>query len=238
MGRSQSAAKPDDAAGTNDETAAAKDESGQPISNGQRNLWINETALATAPSTSPTWRSRSRSRDRRRCRPHPDWDRTRASLPSPSSGAIGGNATCRPHRSAGASKEPCHGHGDGSRGANLSEAAHRLVYAAFPLVTTRWCAVQAEVPQQREPHDLGLDHHRHRGCPDHRRLLRQGSPVVLAEPLRLDVAGERDASTSLRSPCAIGSARPESVDQPVDTASHGSRGCEPRRGRRPNPPET
>ena len=52
MGRFQSAAKPDDAAGTNDETAAAKDESGQPISNGARNIWINETALATALNVS------------------------------------------------------------------------------------------------------------------------------------------------------------------------------------------
>src|SRR5512132_2332265 len=52
MGRFQSAAKPDDAAGTNDATAAAKDESGQPISNGARNIWINETALATALNVS------------------------------------------------------------------------------------------------------------------------------------------------------------------------------------------
>jgi hypothetical protein len=52
MGRFQSAAKPDDAAGTSDEAAAAKDENGQPISNGARNLWINETALATALNVS------------------------------------------------------------------------------------------------------------------------------------------------------------------------------------------
>jgi hypothetical protein len=52
MGRFQSAAKPDDAAGTNDEAAAAKDENGQPISNGARNIWINETALATALNVS------------------------------------------------------------------------------------------------------------------------------------------------------------------------------------------
>jgi hypothetical protein len=52
MGRFQSAAKPDDPAGTSDETAAAKDESGQPISNGARNIWINETALATALNVS------------------------------------------------------------------------------------------------------------------------------------------------------------------------------------------
>ena len=52
MGRFQSAADPGDAAGTNDEAAAAKDEEGNPISNGQRNLWINETALATALNVS------------------------------------------------------------------------------------------------------------------------------------------------------------------------------------------
>ena len=34
--------------GTNDEAAAAKDESGEPISNGARNIWVTETALATA----------------------------------------------------------------------------------------------------------------------------------------------------------------------------------------------
>ena len=48
MGRYQSAAKPDDSAGTNDEAAAAKDDSGQPISNGARNIWVTETALTTA----------------------------------------------------------------------------------------------------------------------------------------------------------------------------------------------
>src|SRR3990172_11322773 len=40
MGRFQSAAKPDDPAGTSDETAAAKDESGQPVANGARNIWV------------------------------------------------------------------------------------------------------------------------------------------------------------------------------------------------------
>ena len=48
----QSADKPDDPAGTSDDTAAAKDENGQPISNGARNIWINETALATALNVS------------------------------------------------------------------------------------------------------------------------------------------------------------------------------------------
>jgi hypothetical protein len=52
MGRFQSAANPDDAAGTSDEEAAAKDESGQPVSNGARNLWVTETALATALNVS------------------------------------------------------------------------------------------------------------------------------------------------------------------------------------------
>ena len=52
MGRYQSADKPDDPAGTSDEAAAAKDENGQPVSNGARNIWINETALATALNVS------------------------------------------------------------------------------------------------------------------------------------------------------------------------------------------
>lgn len=52
MGRFQSADKPDDPAGTSDEEAAAKDESGQPVSNAARNIWINETALATALNVS------------------------------------------------------------------------------------------------------------------------------------------------------------------------------------------
>jgi hypothetical protein len=48
MGRFQSADDPTDKAGTNDEAAAAKDESGQPISNGARDIWVTETALTTA----------------------------------------------------------------------------------------------------------------------------------------------------------------------------------------------
>ena len=52
MGRFQSAANPEDPAGTNDEAAAAKDENGQPISNGARNIWVTETALATALNVS------------------------------------------------------------------------------------------------------------------------------------------------------------------------------------------
>ena len=35
-------------AGTNDEAAALKDESGKPVSNAARNTWVTETALATA----------------------------------------------------------------------------------------------------------------------------------------------------------------------------------------------
>ena len=52
MGRFQSAAKPTDQAGTNDETAAAKDANGQPIANGARNIWVTETALTTALNVS------------------------------------------------------------------------------------------------------------------------------------------------------------------------------------------
>jgi len=48
MGRFQSAASPDDPAGTNDEASAAKDENGQPVANGARNIWVTETALTTA----------------------------------------------------------------------------------------------------------------------------------------------------------------------------------------------
>jgi hypothetical protein len=52
MGRFQSADNPDDPAGTSDEEAAAKDEEGQPISNGARNTWVTETALSTALNVS------------------------------------------------------------------------------------------------------------------------------------------------------------------------------------------
>jgi len=48
MGRYQSAVNPDDPKGTNDEAEAAKDDNGQPISNAARNIWVTETALATA----------------------------------------------------------------------------------------------------------------------------------------------------------------------------------------------
>jgi hypothetical protein len=52
MGRFQSAANPSDPKGTSDEEAAAKDESGEPISNGARNQWVTETALSTALNVS------------------------------------------------------------------------------------------------------------------------------------------------------------------------------------------
>jgi len=52
MGRFQSAAKPDDPAGTSDETAALKDTNGQPVANGARNIWVTETALTTALNVS------------------------------------------------------------------------------------------------------------------------------------------------------------------------------------------
>jgi hypothetical protein len=52
MGRYQSAAKPDDPAGTNDEKAAAKDDNGTPVANGARNIWVTETALTTALNVS------------------------------------------------------------------------------------------------------------------------------------------------------------------------------------------
>ncbi len=52
MGRYVAASDPTDPAGTNDEAAAAKDESGKPVSNAARNLWVTETALSTALNVS------------------------------------------------------------------------------------------------------------------------------------------------------------------------------------------
>jgi multisubunit Na+/H+ antiporter MnhC subunit len=52
MGRFQSAANPSNQKGTNDETAAAKDSTGQPVANAARNIWVTETALTTALNTS------------------------------------------------------------------------------------------------------------------------------------------------------------------------------------------
>jgi hypothetical protein len=48
LGFPQSAENPSDPVGTNDPEAAAQDENGEPISNSARNIWVTETALATA----------------------------------------------------------------------------------------------------------------------------------------------------------------------------------------------
>ena len=48
MGRFVSADDPTNPAGTNDDAAAAKDESGKPVSSHRPNTWVTETALATA----------------------------------------------------------------------------------------------------------------------------------------------------------------------------------------------
>ena len=48
MGRFVSAADPDNPAGTSDETAALKDDTGNPVSNSARNTWVTATALSTA----------------------------------------------------------------------------------------------------------------------------------------------------------------------------------------------
>jgi hypothetical protein len=48
MGRYQSAANPEDPAGTSDEEAAAKDENGEPISNSARQSWVTAVAITTA----------------------------------------------------------------------------------------------------------------------------------------------------------------------------------------------
>lgn len=52
MGRFLAASAPTDPKGTSDETAALKDADGKPVSNGARNTWITETALATALNVS------------------------------------------------------------------------------------------------------------------------------------------------------------------------------------------
>jgi hypothetical protein len=52
MGRFVSADDPENAAGTNDEEAALKDEEGNPVSNASRNTWVTATALTTALNTS------------------------------------------------------------------------------------------------------------------------------------------------------------------------------------------
>ena len=52
MGRFQSKLDPTNPAGTNDEAAAMVDANGNPVSNGARNVWVTETALATALNVS------------------------------------------------------------------------------------------------------------------------------------------------------------------------------------------
>ncbi|HET6657461.1 MAG TPA: hypothetical protein VFG61_06165 [Gaiellaceae bacterium] len=52
MGQYVSASDPEDPAGTSDPAAAKKDENGNPVSNGARNIWVTETALSTALYTS------------------------------------------------------------------------------------------------------------------------------------------------------------------------------------------
>ena len=48
MGRYQAAANPNDPKGTNDTTAANKDNNGQPVANAARDIWVTETALTSA----------------------------------------------------------------------------------------------------------------------------------------------------------------------------------------------
>ena len=52
MGRFLAADDPSNPAGTSDEAAALKDETGKPVSNGFRNQWVTETALTTALNVS------------------------------------------------------------------------------------------------------------------------------------------------------------------------------------------
>ena len=52
MGRFLSADDPKSLAGTSDETAALKDEQGNPVANATRNTWVTATALSTALNTS------------------------------------------------------------------------------------------------------------------------------------------------------------------------------------------
>jgi hypothetical protein len=48
MGRYQSAANPDDPAGTSDPAAAVTDQDGNPVPNAARDTWVTQTALSTA----------------------------------------------------------------------------------------------------------------------------------------------------------------------------------------------
>ena len=68
MGRFQSADDPTIPQGTNDPAAAAKDDNGQPVSNGARNIWVTETALTTRAEHELHGRAALGLRDRRRGR--------------------------------------------------------------------------------------------------------------------------------------------------------------------------
>ena len=48
MGRYQLASNPNDPKGTSDTAAALKDDSGQPVANHARDIWVTETALTSA----------------------------------------------------------------------------------------------------------------------------------------------------------------------------------------------
>jgi hypothetical protein len=52
MGRFQLKEDPSNPAGTNDANAAMIDDNGNPVANGARNIWVTETALATALNVS------------------------------------------------------------------------------------------------------------------------------------------------------------------------------------------
>jgi hypothetical protein len=52
MGRYVAKASPNDPKGTSDEAAAVKDDNGQPVANGARDIWVTETALTTALNVS------------------------------------------------------------------------------------------------------------------------------------------------------------------------------------------
>jgi hypothetical protein len=52
MGRFLAADNPENPAGTSDETAALKDEQGNPVPNAARNTWVTATALSTALNVS------------------------------------------------------------------------------------------------------------------------------------------------------------------------------------------
>ena len=110
MGRYVSASDPSNPAGTNDEAAALKDESGKPVSNAARNTWVTETALSTALNVSYmatgvaifSHRRRGRADPRRRRVPAPRSRRLPRSKPRSEAdvGAVG-------RWSAATSANPC-----------------------------------------------------------------------------------------------------------------------------------